>query len=158
MQNYNPNMTNSIVDLDGNQQDLSYVKRSNDDDEYWQDDQNNPLTNSTRAWDDFDSIVPNYEDDEESNGFITEEKCSIGFVPDQPDNLFAFPNGKDVLDNSLFHNNHNNIDNDEADVGSNVVLNTIYGAIYDRSDDTNPLPLLPEHSPHPSIMLHDGII
>ena len=28
---------NSIVDLDGIQRDLSHVKRSNDDNEYWQD-------------------------------------------------------------------------------------------------------------------------
>jgi len=73
------------------------------------------------------------------------------------DNLFAFPNGRDVLDDSLFHNNHNSINNDEANVGNNVVYGTIYGAIRDNSDDTNPPPLPPEHPPHPSIMLHDGI-
>ena len=33
----------------------------------------------------------------------------------------------------------------------------IYGAICDRSDDTNPPPLPPEHPPHPSIMLHNSI-
>ena len=80
-----------IVELDGIQRDLSHVKRSNNDDEHWQ-------------------------DDEEGNSFIIEEECSIGFVTDQHDSLFVFPNGNDVLDDSLFHNNHNSINNDEADV------------------------------------------
>ena len=114
------------------------------------------INSSPGIWDDVDSIVQNYEDDEENNSFIIEEECSIGFVPGQPDNLFTFPNGKDVLDNPLFHNNHSSVDN-EADVGNNVVPDTIYGELCDRSEDATPPPLPPEHPPQPSIMLHDSI-
>ena len=99
---------NSIVDLDGIQRDLSHVKRSNDDDKYWQ-------------------------DDEESNSFIIEEECSIGFVPNQHDSLFAFPNGKDVLDDSLF-TKYNSINNDEAD----VVLEMENRLVHSESIECNP--------------------
>ena len=44
----------SIWDLDGIQLDLSHVKWSNDDDEYFQEDHNNPVTNN---------MVENLEDD-----------------------------------------------------------------------------------------------
>ena len=96
-----------------------------------------------RRWDNVDIIVQNYEDDEENNSFSIEVECCIGSIPGQPDNLFTFPNGKDVLDDPLFHSNHNSVDNG-ADVGNNVVPDTIYGAIYDRNNAENPPPLLPE--------------
>eukprot|EP00751_Fragilariopsis_kerguelensis_P046337 CAMPEP_0170989768 /NCGR_PEP_ID=MMETSP0736-20130129/8074_1 /TAXON_ID=186038 /ORGANISM="Fragilariopsis kerguelensis, Strain L26-C5" /LENGTH=182 /DNA_ID=CAMNT_0011414557 /DNA_START=128 /DNA_END=677 /DNA_ORIENTATION=+ len=81
-----------------------------------------------KRWDDVDSIVQNYEDDEENSSFIVEEECYIGSVPGQTDNLSTFPNGKDVLNDPLFHNNHSSVDNG-VDVGNNVVPDTIYVAI-----------------------------
>ena len=54
------------------------------------------------------------------------------------------------------HNNNSSVDNG-ADVRSNNVPDTIYGAICGRSDDANPPPLPPVHPPCPSIMLHNGI-
>ena len=86
----------------------------------------------------------NLNADIQCNSFIIEEGCSIGFVPDNPNNLFAFPNGKDVLDDPLFYNNGNSIGN-EADAENDVVPdNDTYGVIYDRTDDKNPPSLPPE--------------
>ena len=72
------------------------------------------------------------------NSFIIEEECSIGFVFGQPDNLFAFPDGKDVLDNLLFYNNDNSIDN-EVDVGNDGVPddNDHYG-VHSEFTNINP--------------------
>ena len=50
---------------------------------------------------------------------VVEEEFYISFVPGQPNNLFEFPNGKGVLDDPLFHNNHSNIEN-EPNVGNTV--------------------------------------
>ena len=85
------------------------------------------------------------------NSFIIEEEFSIGFVPGQPDNLFAFPSGKNVLDDQLLYNNDNSIGN-EADVGNDDVPddNDNYSVIYDRTDDANP-PSLPPKSNIPCI-------
>mmetsp|Transcript_9402 Transcript_9402/g.9164 ORF Transcript_9402/g.9164 Transcript_9402/m.9164 type:complete len:280 (+) Transcript_9402:132-971(+) len=96
-----------------------------------------------KRWDNVDSIVQNYEDDEESSRFIIEEECHIGSVPGQTDNLSTFPNGKDVINDPLFHNNHSSVDNG-TNVKNNVVPDMIYGAIYDRSNAENPPPLPPE--------------
>ena len=67
------------------------------------------INSSPGICDDVDSIVQTYEDDKENNSSITEKECSIGFVPGQPDNLFTFPNSKDVLNDPLFHNNHSSV-------------------------------------------------
>ena len=66
-------------------------------------------------------------------------------VPDQPNQLFVFLNGMDVLDDPIFCNNFNSINN-KADIRNNVVPNVDnnYGVICDRSDDDNPPPLSPE--------------
>ena len=111
---------------------------------------NNMLTNGEsksillRSLEVLDAIVQNDVDDEENNSFITEEEYYIGFAPGQPDNLFAFPNGKDVSDDPLFHNNHSTIKN-EPNVGTTVTdVDNNCGVICDRSDDDNPLPLPPE--------------
>ena len=52
--------------------------------------------------------------------------------------MFLFPNSKDVLDDLLFYNNDNSIDN-EADVGNDCVTNDNdqYG-VYSESTDSNP--------------------
>ena len=119
---------------------------------------NNGESNSIllRSLEDLDAIVQNDEDDDKNNSFIIEEKCFIGFIPGQPDNVFAFPNGKDVLDDSLFHNKHSSVDNG-TNVGNNIIPDTIYGEICDRNEDANPPPLPPKHLPHPSITLNHGI-
>ena len=97
--------------------------------------------------------VNNNDDDSlnadiQCNSFTIEEECFISFVPSQPDNLFAFPNSKDVLDDLLFYNNNNNSINNEAYVGNDGVLddNYNYGVIYDKTDDANPSSLPPETS------------
>ena len=92
------------------------------------------INSSPGIWDDVDSIVWNYEDDEENNIFIIEEECSISSVPFHPDNLYTFPKGKDVLDDPLFHNNHSNVKNG-ADVENNVLPDTIYDELCNISED-----------------------
>ena len=114
------------------------------------------VNSSPGIWDDVDSIVPNYENNEGNNSFIIEEKCSIGFVPGQPDNLFIFPSGDDVLDDSLLHNNHGSVDN-EDNAENHVAPDMIHGEICDRSENVIFPPPPTEHPPRPSIMLHDGI-
>ena len=76
---------------------------------------------------------------------LLKKKYSISFVPDQLDNLFPFPNGNDVLDDPLFYNNDNSVNN-KTNVDSVLDNNDKYGVIYDRTNDANPSSLPSESS------------
>ena len=82
------------------------------------DDRANKINNNLNllVWNEFDNIVQNLKNDEEDDNFIIEQEYLIVFIPDQPNQLFTFPDGIDVLYDPLFqleslllpYNNDNN--------------------------------------------------
>ena len=106
-----------IADLDGIQQDLSHVKRSNDDGKYWQNDQNNPaidpmLYDNDSSIDNEPNVGNTVIDDDDKYGVICDRNNDDNPPPLPPES--SDDNGLN-LERYQSNDNNNNFNYDDID-------------------------------------------